>query len=294
MDKSIVEMRNNNTLGYWDYVIGSRRGWFDLNINEIFNYKDLLWFLVKRDISTFYKQTVLGPIWFFLQPLITTLVFQLIFNKVAQIPTDGIPPYLFYMSGIIAWNYFSNCLTETSSTFTINADLFGKVYFPRIIIPVSKTISGLSRLLVQLILFLGFYIYYLYFENSEIEPTISTLFYLPFFIFLLAMLGLGIGMFISSLTTKYRDLKYLVSFGAQLMMYASPVIYPLSIIPDKYKIYIMANPITPIIEGFRQAFVSSGELELGMIINSLISTIMIFIVGLLVFNKIEKNFIDTV
>ena len=155
MTKLMVKMRNNS-LEYWDYIIGPSRGWFDLNIKEVFRYKDLLWFLVKRDITTFYKQTVLGPIWFFLQPLITTIVFQFIFNKVAKIPTDGIPPFLFYMSGIIAWNYFSNCLTETSSTFTLNADLFGKVYFPRIIIPISKTISGLSRLLVQLIFAMHF------------------------------------------------------------------------------------------------------------------------------------------
>jgi len=284
----------NKKIDTWEYVIKPNRNWLEIDILEILSYKDLLWFLIKRDFTTFYKQTLLGPIWFFLQPLITTIVFQVIFNRVAKIPTDGIPPFLFYMSGIIAWNYFANCLTETSSTFTMNADLFGKVYFPRIIIPLSKIMSGLLRFFVQLIMFLGFYYYYLKVENLNIQPTLLTLFYLPFFILLLAMLGLGMGMLVSSLTTKYRDLRYLVSFGTQLMMYASPIIYPLSILPSEYRIFIIANPITPIIVGFRQAFISAGVIEINMLISSVILTIVIFLSGLLVFNKVEKNFIDTV
>ena len=275
-------------------VITPYRGWFDLNLYEIWRYRDLLWIFVKRDFTTFYKQTILGPIWFFIQPLISTIVFTVIFNGVAGIPTDEIPPFLFYMSGIIAWNYFSSCLTSTSGTFTTNAGLFGKVYFPRIIVPLSTVVSGLFRFGVQLIMFLGFYFYYLFLGNQHIDPSYHTLIFIPLMILQMAMLGQGMGMIISSLTTKYRDLNYLVSFGTQLMMYASPIVYPLSVVPEKYKFYILANPMTPIIEGFRQAFIGKGILEMNMFIYSIFFTLITFIIGLLVFNKMEKNFIDTV
>ena len=275
-------------------VITPNRGWFDLNLYEIWRYRDLLWIFVKRDFTTFYKQTILGPLWFFIQPLISTIVFTVIFNRVAGIPTDGIPPFLFYMSGIIAWNYFSSCLTLTSGTFTTNAGLFGKVYFPRIIVPLSTVVSGLFRFAVQLIMFLGFYFYYLLLENQHIYPSYQTLAFIPLMILQMAMLGQGTGMIISSLTTKYRDLNYLVSFGTQLMMYASPIVYPLSVVPEKYKVYILANPMTPIIEGFRQAFIGKGMLDINLFIYSTIFSLITFLIGLLIFNKIEKNFIDTV
>ena len=275
-------------------VITPYRGWFDLNLYEIWRYRDLLWIFVKRDFTTFYKQTILGPIWFFIQPLISTIVFTVIFNGVAGIPTDEIPPFLFYMSGIIAWNYFSSCLTSTSGTFTTNAGLFGKVYFPRVIVPLSTVVSGLFRFGVQLLMFLGFYFYYLNLGRYEINPSVQILLFLPILIIQMAMLGQGLGMIISSLTTKYRDLNYLVSFGTQLMMYASPIVYPLSVVPENYKLYILANPMTPVIEGFRQAFIGKGIMEINLLIYSTVFSLITFLIGLLVFNKIEKNFIDTV
>lgn len=278
----------------WDLIITSKRGWFEFHLNEIWHYRDLLWIFVKRDFTTFYKQTILGPIWFFIQPLISTIVFIIIFNRVARIPTDGIPPFLFYMSGIIAWNYFASCLTSTSGTFTMNANLFGKVYFPRIIVPLATVVSGLSRFGVQLIMFLGFYFYYKYVVNQDIDFSFHSFILLPFMIIQMAMLGQGIGMITSSLTTKYRDLSHVVSFGTQLVMYASPIVYPLSAVPDKYKYIILANPMTPVIEGFRQAFLGIGNLDSNLFIYSLTFTFIIFFLGLLIFNKVEKNFIDTV
>jgi len=284
----------NSNLEFWDTIITPNRGWFELHLNDIWEYRDLLWLFVKRDFTTFYKQTILGPIWFFIQPLLSTIVFTIIFNRIAGIPTDGIPPFLFYMSGIIAWNYFSNCLTSTSGTFTANAGLFGKVYFPRIIVPLSKVISGLSRLAIQVVMFLGFYVYFLIIGNQHIRFSFQALLLMPLMIIQIAMLGQGLGMIISSLTTKYRDLSYLVSFGTQLLMYASPIVYPLSVVPDKYKIYIIANPMTPVIEGFRQAFIGKGQLNLNMLFYSICITLIIFFIGLLIFNKVEKTFIDTI
>ena len=278
----------------WDMVITPQRGWMELNIGEVWNYRDLLWLFVKRDFTTFYKQTVLGPLWFFIQPIITTIVFSVIFNKVAKISTEEIPPYLFYMSGIIAWNYFSSCLNATSNTFVLNSDLFAKVYFPRIILPLSKVISNLATFAVQLLMFFCFYFYYLVIGNNSIAPSPKTLSLVPILIVQMAMLGQGLGMIISSVTIKYRDLTYLVAFGSQLLMYASPIVYPLSVVPDRYRMILISNPITPVIEGFRQAFVGKGNLELGHFIYSIIITMVIFILGVLTFNKVEKSFIDTV
>ena len=275
-------------------VITSKRGLFDLQLTDLWNYRDLLFLFVKRDFKTFYKQTILGPLWFFIQPLITTLVFAVIFNRIAKIPTDEIPPNLFYMSGIIAWNYFSSCLMLTSSTFTSNAAIFGKVYFPRIIVPLSNVISALAKFLVQLIMFLGFYFYYIATGNDQIAPKFETLIFIPLMIVQMALLGQGLGMIISSMTTKYRDLSYLVSFGTQLLMYASPIVYPLSVVPEKYKILIIANPMTPIIEGFRQAFIGQGSFQISMFLVSLSITIATFLVGIIIFNRVEKSFIDTV
>ena len=278
----------------WDTIISPQRGWMELNIEEIWNYRDLLLLFVKRDFTTFYKQTILGPLWFFIQPLITTIVFSIIFNKVAKISTDELPPPLFYMSGIIAWNYFSNCLNSTSNTFTINSGLFGKVYFPRIIMPLSKVISGLATFFVQILMFLSLYLYYLAIGNDNINPSFQTLLLLPLMVLQMALLGQGLGMIISSLTVKYRDLSYVVTFGTQLLMYASPIVYPLSVVPEKYRALLVANPMTPVIEGFRQGFIGKGNLDLEMLIYSIIATSIIFIFGILIFNKVEKSFIDTV
>jgi len=278
----------------WDLVITPYRGWFEFHSSEVWRYRDLLWAFVKRDFTTFYKQTILGPLWFFIQPLISTIIFNIIFNRIANIPTGELPPILFYMSGIIAWNYFSGCFISTSCTFTGNTSLFGNVYFPRIILPLSQVISGLVKFGIQLIMFMGFYFYYYYMGNNQINPSFQTLFLIPIMIIQMALLGLGMGMIISSLTTKYKDLSHLVTFGVQLLMYASPIVYPLSIVPEKYKYIIIANPMTPVIEGFRQAFIGQGQLEINIFIYSICFTLVTFFIGLLIFNKVEKSFIDTV
>ena len=275
-------------------VITPKRSLLDLNLNEVWRYRDLLWIFVKRDFTTFYKQTILGPLWFFIQPLLSAIVFTVIFNRIAGIPTNQIPPFLFYMSGIIAWNYFTSCLTSTSGTFTANSGLFGQVYFPRIIVPLSNAVSGLIRFGVQLIMFLVFYFYYHSLGNESVSPSIDTIILIPLMIFLMAMLGIGMGMIISSLTTKYRDLSFLLNFGTQLLMYASPIVYPLSVVPEKYKPFILANPMTPIIEGFRYAFIGKGQMDFNLFLYSIIFTIIVIIFGLILFNKVEKNFIDTI
>ncbi len=283
-----------NKTSEWDFVITPNRGWLEINFNEIFNYKDLLWLLVKRDYTTQFKQTILGPIWFILQPLIYTIVFTFVFNGVAKISTGDAPPMLFYMSGIIAWNYFSGCLTTTSGTFLSNAGLFGKVYFPRIIVPISKSISGLIKLFVQLILFFGIYIYYHFISELATNYSQTTLLLLPLFIFQMAIFGQGLGMIIASMTIKYRDLTYLVNFGTQLLMYASPIVYPLDIVPDKYKYFILANPMTAMIEGFRISLLGLGKLDADMLLYSISFTCITFLIGLIIFNKTEQNFIDTI
>ena len=275
-------------------VITPDRGWFELHLDEIWRYRDLLWIFVKRDFTTFYKQTILGPLWFFIQPLISTIVYTIIFSRVAGLPTDEIPPFLFYMSGIIAWNYFSSCLTSTAGTFTSNAGLFGQVYFPRIIVPLSTVVSSLFKFMVQLIMFLVFYFYYRFMGNEQINASFQTLLLVPIMIILMALLGQGLGMIVSSLTTKYRDLNFLVSFGTQLLMYTSPIIYPLSLVPEKYKPLILANPMTPIIEGFRQAFTGKGQMDFNLLLYSALFSLTIFTLGLLIFHKVEKDFIDTV
>ena len=283
---------NKNTK--WDSVILPQRGWFDIHLKEIFQYNDLIWILVKRDITILYKQTILGPLWLILQPLLSTIVFTVIFSGIANIATDDIPPILFYMSGIIAWNYFASCLSNTSSTFISNAGLFGKVYFPRIIVPFSKVISGLTRFFVQLLLFLGFYFFYIIIGNKNIYPSSETFILLPLFIIQMAILGQGFGMIVAGITIKYRDLSYLVGFGTQLLMYASPIVYPLSVVPDQYRYIINNNPMTPVIEGFRYAFIGRGTIDLNSIFQSIFVTIIVFFIGLIIFNKMEKDFIDKI
>ena len=275
MSKIVDNVHSNK----WDTIITSKKGLFEFNFREIWNYKDLLLIIIKRDFTTFYKQTILGPLWFFIQPMISTVVFSIIFNKIAKIGTDNIPPYLFYLSGIIAWNYFSNCLIFTSNTFLSNSNLFSKVYFPRIIIPISIILSSLTKFGVQLLLFLGFYFYFLFSGDYSFKLTFN-IFYLPLFLIQMAILGQGLGMIIASVTTKYRDLSFLVSFGTQLLMYATPIIYPLSAVPDHYKSIIVFNPMTSIIEGFRFSFFNQGELDFNLNLFSILFTLFIFILGL--------------
>ncbi|MDQ3396061.1 MAG: ABC transporter permease, partial [Bacteroidota bacterium] len=255
-------------------------------------YRDLLYMFVKRDFVAVYQQTILGPVWYFLQPILTTLTFTIVFGNIAKISTDGLPQLLFYMSGIIGWNYFSDCLNATSGTFSSNAAIFGKVYFPRLIAPLSTVISNLIKFSIQFLLFLGFMTYFIA-DGKDVNPNIAIL-VTPVLIILMAGLGLGFGIIISSLTTKYRDLKFLVSFGVQLLMYATPVIYPLSTLPEKYKPFVMANPMTPVIETFRYAYLGGGSFDpLHLAYSGLVMVIVLFI-ALVIFNKVEKTFMDTV
>lgn len=276
----------------WDLIIKPQSKWYNLRIKEILKYKDLLFLFVKRDFVALYKQTILGPIWFFIQPIITALTFTVIFGNLAKIPTDGIPQLLFYMCGITLWNYFSDTLTKTADTFTANANIFGKVYFPRMIVPLSVVVSNLLKFGVQFFLFIIIWIYFLI-NNHSIQPN-KLILIVPFLILLMGILGLGFGIIISSLTTKYRDLKFLVVFGVQLLMYASPIVYPLSIVPDKYKWILLANPTTGIIETFKYAFLGSGSFSYNYLAYSSLFTLVILLLGLIIFHKVEKSFMDTV
>lgn len=276
----------------WDLIIEPKSKWYDLRLGEILHYKDLLFLFVRRDFVSLYKQTILGPLWFFIQPIITSLTFVVIFGNLAKISTDGLPQILFYMCGVTLWNYFSDTLTKTSDTFTANANIFGKVYFPRMIVPLSVVVSNLIKLGVQFLLFLAIWIYYLIFSDA-VHPN-SALLLVPFLIILMGFLGLSLGIIISSLTTKYRDLKFLVVFGVQLMMYASPIVYPLSIVPDKYRWLILANPVTSIIETFKYAFLGVGEFNWLHLGYSFGFTLVFFMLGLVIFHRVEKSFMDTV
>lgn len=277
----------------WDMVIEPRNSLFNLHLRDVWNYRDLLTLLVRRDFVSFYKQTILGPLWFFIQPLFTTIIFVIIFGNLAGISTDGLPQPLFYMTGIVMWNYFSECLVKTSTVFKDNANVFGKVYFPRLIMPISIVISNLVRFSVQLILLLIVFLYFIFYRDYTFTPTIHLLL-LPYLIFLMAILGLGMGMIISAMTTKYRDLAFLVTFGVQLFMYATPVIYPLSAAPEAYKSWIALNPLTPIIEGARLGLLGSGTFTWGSLGYVTIISFFILFIGILIFNKVEKSFVDTV
>lgn len=276
----------------FDWRIEPQTSIFDLRLKETWAYRDLLFLFVRRDFVSFYKQTILGPLWFFIQPLFTTIIFTFIFGNLAGISTDGLPQPLFYMAGITAWNYFSECLTKTSTVFKDNANIFGKVYFPRLIMPLSIVVSNLARFGVQLILFLAVITYYAA-KGSQFNVTEQILLF-PLLVLLMAMLGLGSGMIISALTTKYRDLAFLVTFGVQLLMYSTTVIYPLSAAPTEYQWIIEANPMTPIIETFRYAFLGQGSFSVQSLCYSSMVTVMILLAGIIIFNKVEKNFVDTV
>jgi len=282
----------NQSTENWDLIVKPKVKWYDLKLNEIWRYKDLLFLFVRRDFVSLYKQTILGPTWFFIQPIITAITFTIIFGNLAKISTDGLPQVLFYLSGITLWNYFSDTLTKTSDTFTANSNIFGKVYFPRLIVPLSVVVSNLIKLCVQLLLFIIIWIYFLL-TDSNIKPN-EFLIIVPLLIFLIGFLGLSFGIIITALTTKYRDLKFLVVFAVQLMMYASPIVYPLSIVPHKYKWIILANPVTSIIETFKFAFLGVGEFNWIHLSYSFIFTIVLFFFGIIIFNRVEKTFMDTV
>jgi lipopolysaccharide transport system permease protein len=290
MSKELLEVNSE-----WDLVIEPQNSLFELHLKDVWRYRDLLWLLVKRDFVSFYKQTILGPLWFFIQPLFTTIIFTFIFGNLAGLSTDGLPQPLFYMAGITAWNYFADCLTKTSTVFRDNANIFGKVYFPRLIMPLSIVVSNLVRFGVQMLLFFVMIGYYLLQDEmgSLFQPNIYILLF-PVLVLLMALLGLGLGLIITALTTKYRDLAFLITFGVQLMMYATTVIYPLSAAPAKYKWLIELNPMTGIIEAFRFGFLGQGEFTINIFGYSVIFTFVSLILGVLIFNKTEKTFVDTV
>lgn len=269
-----------------------KRGLFELNIKEIWDYRDLIFLFVKRTFVSQYKQTVLGPAWAVIQPLLTTLVFTVVFGGLAGLPTDGIPSFLFYMCGTICWNYFSTNLTVTSTTFVSNAAIFGKVYFPRLVLPISTVITNLISFSIQLCTFLIFWMVYML-NGYSIHPNWCVLL-LPLLLIQMAMLSLGFGIIISALTTKYRDLAMLVSFGVQLWMYATPVAYSSTLIPEKWLGLYMLNPMTPIIETFRYGFLGAGTIDLKYSLISWGVTLFILCVGVILFNKVEKTFMDTV
>lgn len=280
--------KNNN----WDQIIRPQQSMFKVDLKTLWRYRDLIFLFVKRDFVSIYKQTILGPIWFFIQPILTTVTYLIVFYFIANIKTDGLPPILFYMAGIVLWNYFSECLTKTSETFTANAAIFGKVYFPRLIVPLSIIFSNLMRIGIQLLLFFSFWIYfYVTGENIKINVTILLL---PLLFILMAGHALAAGLIISSLTTKYRDLKFLVQFGVQLLMYASPVVYPLSKVPEKYQWILLMNPMTSIIETFKYSVLGAGVFNINYLIVNFVSLLLMLLLGLFVFNKVEKSFMDTV
>lgn len=278
----------------WDLVIKPRSSVFKLNLKEVWNYRYLLVMFVKRDIVSVYKQTILGPIWFFIQPILTTIVYVVIFGNIAKISTDGLPQILFYLAGITIWNYFSEILTATSSTFVTNASIFGKVYFPRLVLPLSKVISGLIKFGIQFFLFALILIYFVL-KGSAVHPDfLGILFFTPVVLIVMAGLGLGLGLILSSWTTKYRDLTFLITFGVQLGMYATPIIYPLSAIHSKYKFLIELNPLSSLVEVFRKVYLGAGDLSLKGLSYSLGFTAVILVFGIIIFNQVEKTFMDTV
>ena len=276
----------------WDLIITPNRGYFEFHFNEIWNFRDLLLIFIRRDIITQYKQTILGPLWIVIPPILTTLVFTLFFGNIAGISTDGIPNVLFYMAGIINWNFFSTALTSTSNTLAGNVGIFGKAYFPRIIVPLSTIASSFLRYFIQFGIFLFILTYFSFFKSANFAIQYQLLWVLPMLIFIMAIMGLGFGLLFSASTAKYKDLRFLIGFGVRLMMYASTVIFPLSIIPEKYKWIILGNPMSAIIESFRYVFFGMGVLDFKYLGYSFLIALSIFFLGYIFFNKVEQKFID--
>ena len=276
----------------WDLIITPNRGYFEFHFNEIWNFRDLLLIFIRRDIITQYKQTILGPLWIVIPPILTTLVFTIFFGNIAGISTDGIPNVLFYMAGIINWNFFSTALTSTSNTLAGNVGIFGKAYFPRIIVPLSTIASSFLRYFIQFGIFLFILTYFVFFKSANFTIQYQLLWVLPMLIFIMAIMGLGFGLLFSASTAKYKDLRFLIGFGVRLMMYASTVIFPLSIIPEKYKWIILGNPMSAIIESFRYVFFGMGVLDYKYLGYSFLIALSIFFLGYILFNKVEQKFID--
>lgn len=276
----------------WTMVIRPRRNWLDLRLGELWAYRDLVMLFVWRDFVSQYKQTILGPLWYLIQPILTTITFTVIFGRLAGLSTDGIPEFLFYMAGTVVWSYFSACLTKTSNTFTGNAAIFGKVYFPRLAVPVSILFSNLLSFAIQFALFLAI-LFWFWIRGAAIAPNIWIL-TMPLLLVIMAGLGLAAGIIISSLTTRYRDLQFLVAFGAQLLMYATPVIYPLSALPEQYRWIMVLNPMTSIVEAFRFICLGSGTFDLLHLAYSAAVMVVALLLGVVLFNRVEQTFMDTV
>ena len=284
-----TQMENKNT--EWTNVISSEHSLFKLNLKEVWDYRDLVYMFVKRDFVSSFKQTILGPLWFFINPIFTTVVYLIVFGNIANLSTDGAPKILFYLAGVTLWNYFSSSLGGTSNVFVGNASIFGKVYFPRLVMPITIVISNLMKFGVQFLLFLVVFLYYWYL--GEVTPNLWVLF-TPVFILLMSLFALGVGMIFSSLTTKYRDLSMLLSFGISLYMYATPVIYPTSMLSAKIQPYAKYNPLTGIFEGFKYAWMGVGEFHPIMLVYSSVIILILLAIGTVIFNKVEKGFMDTV
>lgn len=278
---------------HWDLIIKPKNKWYQIDLAAIWKYRDLLMLLVRRDFVAVYKQTILGPLWLFIQPIIQSVIFSFIFSRIAKISTDGLPPILFYMSGITLWTYFADCLNKTSNTFIANAGVFGKVYFPRLIIPLSILISNLIKFCIQFAIFLAIWIYY-FSATSKIQPHFEMLWVLPILIIMMAGLGFGFGILISSLTTKYRDLVFLVGFGVQLLMYASSVVLPISSMSKEIQNIMLLNPITAIIEEFKYIFLGNGFHNFIWLVYGFGFMCVLVIISVITFNKVEKSFMDTV
>lgn len=278
----------------WDMEIISTTGLFEINWRELWQYRDLVLLFVRRDLTATYKQTILGPLWFFIQPILTTTMYIIVFGKIANLSTGGLPKILFYLAGITIWNYFQESLTKTSETFITNQNLFGKVYFPRLAVPISLVISGLIKFFIQFVLFLLVWLYFLFDDdNVSIHPN-NTLFLFPVYILVMSGLGFSYGILISSLTTKYRDLRFLIQFGIQLLMYATPVVYPLQIVSEKYQWLLLLNPVAIIIEAFKYGFTGHGYFSCSVLGYSVVFTMLNLFFSILIFNRVEKTFVDTV
>jgi lipopolysaccharide transport system permease protein len=283
----------NSSSTEWDLIIRPQRSLLDLRLGELWRYRDLVMLFVRRDFVSVYKQTILGPLWYLIQPLLTTITFTFIFGRLASLPTDGLPQFLFYMSGTVVWSYFAACLAKTSETFVQNASLFGKVYFPRLAVPVSILISNLITFIIQFALFIIFILFFVL-RGTSIQVNWLWVALSPILILMMAGLGLGFGVIVSSLTTKYRDLRFLVQFGVQLLMYATPVIYPASSIPARFQLVILANPMTSIVEAFRYAFLGAGGANLGHLLYSFVFMLLVVFAGSVIFNRVEQTFMDTI
>ncbi|RXR17767.1 ABC transporter permease [Flavobacterium amnicola] len=288
-------MQGNND-DEWLFEISSKKGLFELDYKELWHYKDLLFLFVKRDIVTFYKQTILGPIWFIIQPLITSFIQFVIFSRISNIPSDGVPYFLFVLAGNVLWFYFSDCFKSTSEVFKANQNLFGKVYFPRLIMPLAIVFSNLVKFGIQFVFFLGVLFYCMY-NGYNVSPNLYTL-YTPILLFVMILLALGLGMIITSMTTKYRDLTFVISFGISLYMYITPIVYPTSLalekLPESLHYLVYLNPLTSIFDFFKYAYLGSGKLDFFGVLYSFIFSVVIFFAGVFVFNRTEKNFIDVI